>query len=101
MKLPLGHLQINNTKSRNNGTFMMGHPSFYGNNEYSFYEATLDLTDFEQVDCNLTFTLQFSNAITIDSTCRMGVCPDLTHRDDLIEPVSGMTYINSDTTQTV
>ncbi len=91
-----GAFQINNTNSNlNNGTLMMGHPSFYGNNEYSFYEVTLDLTNFEQVELQFDFNANFETHFD-RFNLQAGVCP-ISPPNDLIEPVSGMTYISSDT----
>jgi hypothetical protein len=84
-----GAFQINNT-NLNNGTLMMGHPARYGNNEYSYYEVSLDLTNFDDVqlqfDFNADFETHFDRFNLMASACP--VDPP----NDLLTPVSGMTY---------
>jgi hypothetical protein len=45
-----GSFLINNTNAPlNNGTMMMGHGTTYGNDEYSFYQVVLNLTNYTGV----------------------------------------------------
>ena len=90
-----GAFQINNTNVLNNGTLMMGHPSRYGNNEYSYYEVRLDLTDFDMVQLLFDFAADFETHFDRFNV-QAAACP-VSPPGDLVEPTSGMTYISSDT----
>ena len=51
-----GSFAINDSNAiLNNGTFMMGHPQSHTNNEYSFYELELDLTNVSNARLEFEF----------------------------------------------
>lgn len=58
-----GLFQVNNTNfALNNGTFMMGHPGTqYTNNEYSFYQVTVDLSNFFNVQLEFDYVAEIEN----------------------------------------
>ncbi len=86
-----GSFTINDTNTPlNNGTLMVGHPTDYGNNDYSYYEVTLDLRGFERV------SMQFEYAAWIeDHFDRFNLQASVTTVNppgDLIFPDSGLPY---------
>jgi hypothetical protein len=85
-----GAFQINNT-NLNNGTLMMGHPARYGNNEYSYYEVSLDVTNFDNVQLQFDFNADFETHFD-RFNLMAGPCP-VDPPNDLLTPISGMTYV--------
>lgn len=86
-----GGFTINDTNTPlNNGTLMVGHPSSYINFDHSYYEVTLDLTNFRGV------SLQFEYAAWIedfyDGFNLQASTSDISPPGDLITPVSGLPY---------
>lgn len=87
-----GAFTINNTNAPlNNGTSMLGHPGTYGNNEYSYYEVTLDLTA-----ATGPVAMRFDYAANVEGhfdtiNVQASVNP-INPPGDLITPVSGLPY---------
>jgi len=87
----VGGFTINNTNAPlNNGTLMVGHPFNYSNNEYSYYEVTLDLRGYENV------SLEFEYAAWMEAHYdRFNIqasTSSISPPDDLIYPESGLPY---------
>ena len=57
-----GRFAVNSSNSLlNNGTQMMGHPGYYGNNEYSYYEVQVDLTNFTNAQLEFDYSARIEN----------------------------------------
>lgn len=55
-----GVFTINNTNAPiNNGTMMMGHPTSYGDDDYSYYQVTLNLTNWTNVGMSFDYLGEF------------------------------------------
>src|SRR5690606_5493466 len=86
-----GAFTINNSNGLlNNGTQLMGHPGTYGNNEYSFYELTVDLARFSDVRLEFDYVAlieSFWDGFNVQASTGTISPPN-----DLIVPVSGLPY---------
>ncbi len=89
-----GAFAINNTNGPlNNGTFMMGHAGTYGNNEYSYYELTVDLTDFTNVQLQFDYTAQIESYF--DGFNVQASIGPISPPSNLIMPTSGLPYTSA------
>ncbi|MBW3600429.1 MAG: M36 family metallopeptidase, partial [Planctomycetes bacterium] len=86
-----GAFTVNSTNAfLSNGTMMAGHPGNYGNNEYSYYQATVDLQDYQYV------SLEFDYAVHIedfwDGFNVLAAAGAISPPAGLLPPVAGMQY---------
>jgi len=87
----VGGFTVNNTNTPlNNGTLMMGHPATYGDNEYSYYEFTLDLSGITDVQMKFDYAAQIEDYW--DGFNVLASTSPISPPNNLITPTSGLPY---------
>ncbi|MGD9856788.1 MAG: M36 family metallopeptidase, partial [Planctomycetaceae bacterium] len=90
-ELLFGAFTINNTNAPlNNGTLMLGHPTNYSNNEYSYYEATLDLTGLSDAELQFEYSAlleDFWDGFNVQASAS-----PISPPNDLLTSSSGLPY---------
>jgi len=86
-----GIFSVNNFNSvLNNGTMMLGHSFNYTNNDYSYYEVTLDLTGVTTAELSFDYVAEIEDEF--DGVNVQASASALNPPGDLIVPISGLTY---------